>query len=174
MRILYELTRAIRAAKRLTLGKLATAYYQIVCAEFGNQSSVAWGTWIAQPWKVKIKNNVYIGSGVSIGSEYGKELLVIEDNTQINDGVSIDYTGGVLIGRNAFISENTHIYTHTHGLDPRATPTSSKLKIGSDAWIGAHCIILDKCNEIGTNSIIGIRTLVTRDVPNNTVFKNKI
>jgi acetyltransferase-like isoleucine patch superfamily enzyme len=92
----------------------------------------------------------------------------------INKNVTIDFTGDIEIHKNCFISESVHIYTHTHDHDPRSKPTGSKLVIRESSWIGAYSIILSNCTSIGPNSIIAIRTLATKDVQADTIFKNQI
>lgn len=172
--MLHNIIRTIRAIKWRTLDFLSTEYYRIVCKNFGKNSRVAWGTWLDRPHQISIEDNVQIGRNVQVGSEIGSSTICIGSGVVINKDVTIDFTGNVEIHKNCFISENVYIYTHTHGRDPRSKPTGSKLVIGECSWIGAYSIILSRCNSIGPNSIIAIRSLVTKDVPAEKIFKNQI
>ena len=44
-----------------------------------------------------------------------------------------------------------------------------KINIGDDVWIGAEVTIL-KGVKIGSGSIIATKTVVTKNVPNNSIF----
>lgn len=46
--------------------------------------------------------------------------------------------------------------------------TSSPIVIGDDVWIGAGCQIL-KGVKIGNGAVIGARSVVTREIPENTI-----
>lgn len=160
----YLLVRAIRAGKRRFLNKLCTCFYRLSCSKFGAGSHVAWGCWIASPEKVVIGENVYIGPDCEFGTELSEGYLVIDDGVQINRGVTIDYTGGVSIGSGTLISEDTKIYSHTHGKDPRSAPLGIKKTIGSNVWLGARVIILDQCVLLASGSRVGAGAVVSKPV----------
>jgi len=162
--LLYLIARAFRAAKRIILGKIATTYYRIVCREFGLGSHVAWGTWMSFPEKVRIGKNVYIGRDCLFSSETASGYLTLEDGVKINSDVLIDFSGGVLVKMDAFISEGVVVYSHTHGRDPRAEATWVKKEIGEKTWIGAQAIVMHSCEAIGRDSIIGVSSVVTKNV----------
>lgn len=160
----YQLARAARAAKWRLLDTMATAYYKVVCASFGRQSKVGWGTWISHPDRVEVGDKVSIGRSVIIGTEDALATLKIGAEVQINDRVQIDYTGGIVIGERAFLSERVVLYSHSHGRDPRAKPTGYSKQIGNGAWIGACAVVMHGCREIGKDAIVGVGTVVTHSV----------
>jgi maltose O-acetyltransferase len=73
----------------------------------------------------------------------------------------------VRIGDFTLFGPSVQIYTATHPLDPiaRRTHESGKpVEIGSDVWVGGAAIICPGV-IIGSRSVIGAGSVVTRDVP---------
>lgn len=60
--------------------------------------------------------------------------------------------------------------TLNHNLNPekRGNLIPSPIKIGERVWIGANATVLPGVT-IGDNAVIGAGSIVTRDVPENTV-----
>lgn len=115
--------------------------------------------------KIVVGENVRIGSMVIFDSEEPNScFLQLKDNVQINDRVIVDFSGGVTIGKNAFISSDSTIYTHSHGFNPRSIPTFSSIFIGNDVWIGAKVLVKSSVKYIGEGSIIGSGSVLTKDV----------
>ena len=88
----------------------------------------------------------------------------INHNTYLMDG------GGITIGHHCFIGPNCGMYTAIHpmlaeernqGLE-KALP----IVIGDNCWIGADVTILPGVT-IGSNTIIGAKSVVTKDIPDH-------
>ena len=124
---------------------------------------------IRYPKNIFIGNNVSIGKDVEIFTESPNGKLIIGDNSKINRGVQIDFTGNLHIGSNVTISEDSVILTHDHGLDPNSFPKGTELSIEDNVWIGQNTMILAKVSKVGENSVIAARSLVTKEVSSNTV-----
>mgnify|MGYP001339317640 CR=1 FL=1 len=88
----------------------------------------------------------------------------------------IDYSRPSLIeiGSNVFLHKGVTLLTHdfaswtllrTYG---EFFPSSGKIIIGNNVWFGYNCTVL-KGVTIGNNCIIGIGSIVTKDIPDNTV-----
>lgn len=163
-KIIYYALITYQYLMRVISTELATSYYRITCAKFGANSKVRWGTWIRYPFNVSIGDNVFIDSGVSIGSEVKSSTLRIDSDVQINANVGIDYTGGLIIGENTLISAQSIIYSHSHGLDPRSQPVPIPKCIGASCWIGIRSVILEGVSEIAPHSIIGAGSVLTKSV----------
>lgn len=80
----------------------------------------------------------------------------------------------VEIGKNVFLHRGTIILTHdwaswcfvnSHN---DFLPSHGKIKIGNNVWLGENVTIL-KGVTIGDNVIIGLGSVVTRDIPSNSV-----
>ena len=59
--------------------------------------------------------------------------------------------------------------SHNHGYDPHSIPQQINKVIGDNVWIGSHSIILPKVEMIGKNSIVASGSIVTKDVPENSI-----
>lgn len=77
----------------------------------------------------------------------------------------------VKIGNNCMIGPNVGIYTAGHSIEPKDRNKSGyaiPIHIGDDVWIGGSCTILPGIS-IGDHSIIAAGSVVTKDVPSNTI-----
>jgi len=77
----------------------------------------------------------------------------------------------VKIGHNCMIGPNVGIYTAGHSIEPKDRNKSGyaiSIKIGNDVWIGGSCVILPGIS-IGDNSIVAAGSIVTKDVPANSI-----
>ncbi len=112
-----------------------------------------------------IGENCTIGEGVHVGPN-----VVIGDNCKIQNH-SLLYEG-VELGNNVFLGPNT---VTTNDFKPlmdgkwRETPSRFlTTKFEDDACVGANSVII--CgNIIGSNSLVGAGSVVTKDVPNGAV-----
>ncbi|MDH3268232.1 MAG: acyltransferase [Ignavibacteria bacterium] len=74
----------------------------------------------------------------------------------------------ISIGDNSTIGLRTTIFAHTYFGPPRKS-NPDKVVIGKNVFIGPHCLILPNVS-IGDGSVIKGGTVVTRNVPANTLF----
>lgn len=126
------------------------------------------------PDNISICNNVVIGAHSSFTretitrrTEIGE--IIIGNYVSLGEKSDIDFTGGIQIDEYAHLAHDVQIITHDHGYDYRAVPIGKSLHIGSNAFIGSHCRILPSCNYIGKNAIVGLGSVVTKDVPDNAI-----
>lgn len=117
-------------------------------------------------------------SSDSIINFYRKKGCVIGDGCIAFDPkkLSIDITRPSLIeiGNDVLLHRNLSLITHdystrvlikSYGL---LLPSSGKITIGNNVWFGENCTVL-KGVTIGDNCIIGYGSIVTRDIPSNSV-----
>lgn len=135
----------------------------------GSNVSILRGFKYRFPKSIKLYNNVSIGEFVSFTSELNSGYINLRKNVVIGRFCKIDFSGGIEISSNSLLSENVSIQTHDHGVDPRSLPIGKPLIIGENVWIGMNSIILSNCNNIGSNSIIGAGSIVTKDIPSNVI-----
>jgi len=110
----------------------------------------------------KIGNNCNINCNVFIEND-----VVIGDNVTIKPGVQV--WDGVTLEDNVFIGPNV---TFTNDLIPRSKQYPiefSKTLVKKGASIGANSTIIAG-NTIGENALIGAGSVVTKDIPANTVW----
>ena len=89
-----------------------------------------------------------------------------------NYNVTILDIAPVYIGDYCMIGPNTLITTVGHPLTASGRrmklAQAKPVSIGNDVWIGGNCVILPGIN-IGNNVIIAAGSVVTKDVPDNTL-----
>lgn len=137
-------------------------------------------------------NNVAIGENSAINGNIilyaNGNKIVIGSNTYIGINTRIWAMGTIEIGDNVLIAHNVNIFdNNSHSTDinirknefqyilKKGYPNINlfkvsidNIKINNGAWIGMNSIIL-KGVEIGENSIIAAGSVVTKNVPPNTV-----
>ena len=126
--------------------------------------------------KFRYPKSIYIGNGVVISNnvelsngEIPTGRLVIEDGVSIDKGCFVDYSGGLILRRNAHLAWGVYVSTHDHGYEYHNDPIGKPLVVGENAFVGAKSIILHNCNNIGKNAVIGTGSIVTKDVPENAI-----
>ena len=99
--------------------------------------------------------NTYIGENF-----YANFNLVVVDDIEVH------------IGNNVMVAPNVTLSVTGHPVDPEyrrgGTQFSLPIVIGDDVWIGANSVILPGVT-IGDNSVIGAGSVVTQDIPANSV-----
>ncbi|MDY7075377.1 MAG: acyltransferase [Chloroflexota bacterium] len=95
-------------------------------------------------------------------------------NCSFNPGTQIFGTGGVEIGANVLVGGLTTIIGYSHEFKDCTVPimeqpiTGQGIRIGDNVWIGAQATIVDGVT-VGDGAVIGANSVVTRDVPPDTV-----
>jgi maltose O-acetyltransferase len=131
-------------------------------------------------WKLLLKENlgngVIFGNNVIIGSS---KLVKIGQNSRIGGNVLLGFGigGRITIGKDALIAESVVFVNFQHEYRDKTQPYNLQGNIlpykdtfiGDNVWIGSRVIVMDGI-KIGNNAIIGAGAVVTRDVPENTIF----
>lgn len=121
--------------------------------------------WITAPFYVDYGNNIYFGNNC----EVNMNCTFLDDNR-------------IIIGDNALIAPNVQIYTAFHptnALDRFGEPKedgsfafcktrTAPVVIGKNCWIGGGAILMPGVT-IGDNVVIGAGSVVTKDIPSNTI-----
>lgn len=168
--IIFKVVLLFNAVVRRLLNILTTFYWSLFLNEFGTGSKIYKGSFFRIPKDVSIGRQCLIQFNVRFGSEIPNSKLDIKDNVQINSDVFIDYSGGLIIENNVVISKGGYILTHSHGYDPKSKPVKKPLIIKKGVWIGANVTICENVSEIGENAIIATGSILTKNVPGNTIF----
>mgnify|MGYP002626767537 CR=1 FL=1 len=122
------------------------------------------------PSCITIGKNTYLGKNISFYAENTNvRKLVIKDGVSINDFCELDFSGGLIIGKDSHLASHCSILTHTHGYDYKSPPVAKPIVIGEHVFIGKNSVILYNCSKIGNNAVIGSGSVVTKDVPENAV-----
>ena len=101
------------------------------------------------------------GYNIKIGKNF-----FASHNTVILDGAE------VIFGDNVFIGPNCGFYTAGHPLDSERRNAGLEytypIRVGNDVWIGADVSVMPGVT-IGNNVVIGAGSIVTKDIPDNSV-----
>lgn len=121
-------------------------------------------------WSLRLKhcgNNLICCSGVVI---HGAKNLSIGNDTRLGENSYINAKGGLVIGDNVKIAPQVFICTSNHNYyAPKKLPYDGKenlrpVNIGDHVWIGARAIIIPGVT-IGEGAVVGMGSVVTKDVP---------
>ena len=103
--------------------------------------------------------------------DYGKQIS-IGKRFFANFNFTVLDEARVTIGDDCFIGPNVSIYTACHSTDPVERNTRQEwakpVTIGNNVWIGGSVTILPGVS-IGDNVTIGAGSVVTRNIPSNTL-----
>ncbi len=101
--------------------------------------------------------------------DFGKNLRVGK-NVLIQQCCTFFDRCGITIGDNTFIAPKVNLITINHPADPtkRSCTYGAPITIGRNVWIGIASTVLPGVT-IGDNSILGANSVVTHDVPPNTI-----
>lgn len=103
--------------------------------------------------------------------DYGYNIEIGE-NFYSNHNLIILDANKVIFGDNVFIAPNCGFYTAGHPLDfetrNKGLEYAKPIRVGNNVWIGGNVIVLPGVT-IGSNTVIGAGSIVTKDIPSNVV-----
>ena len=116
-----------------------------------------------------IGDHLYMANGVEIGRggcNGPNSIVKIGNGVGIFENVVINPSEPVEIGDNCGIGADVMIWTHGAWLDiTKGFPSDfGPVTIENDVWLPARCIVLPNVS-IGANSVIGIASIVNKNIP---------
>lgn len=102
-------------------------------------------------------------------TDFGKNIT-IGKNVFINACCHFQDQGGITLGDGCLIGHNVVFATLNHGFAPadRASLYPAPIVLGKNVWVGSNSTLLQGI-RIGDNAVIGAGSVVTKDVPANTI-----
>lgn len=117
----------------------------------------------------KTGNNIRIES--NFNCDYGYNIFV-GDNFYMNHNCIILDAGKVEFGDNVFIGPNCGFYTAGHPIEidlrNKGLEYAKTIKVGNNVWFGGNVVVLPGVT-IGNNVTIGAGSVVTKDIPDNSI-----
>ncbi|MGO1923901.1 MAG: sugar O-acetyltransferase [Jeotgalicoccus sp.] len=106
---------------------------------------------------------------VPFTADFGKNIK-LGKNVFINSGCRFQDQGGITIGDGSLIGHNVVLATINHDYNPsnRGTMFLKPIVLEKNAWIGSNATVLPGIT-IGENSVVAAGSVVTKDVPANTI-----
>ncbi len=101
----------------------------------------------------------------------GGDEICVGRNVFVNQNCTFYDLGGLDIGDDVLIGPNVSIITAGHPLDPkerRRTTIGKPIVIEKNVWIAAGATIIGGVT-VGQNSVVAAGSVVTKDVPPNTL-----
>lgn len=137
-----------------------------------------------------LKNGLHFGNNVTIGryteirpsSYYGVGQLgyglTMGDYSSIGPFGFVGCSGKIKIGNNVMVGPRVSFFAENHNFSDTSSTIKSQgvnnkgITIEDDCWIGSGVIILDGVT-IGHGSVIGAGTLISRDIPPESIVIDK-
>jgi putative colanic acid biosynthesis acetyltransferase WcaF len=95
--------------------------------------------------------------------------LTMHDRACLGDRANVNSLGEIEIGPRAVVAQEVYLSTGTHDFSVAAMPlTVARIVIGEDAFLGARAFVMPGI-RIGARAIVGACSVVTRDVPDDTI-----
>lgn len=155
---------------------------------FSHMSRIEIGKWVVIGDFVTLsglgRGKLVIGDGCRIGSfsrvvvsttfnNLG-EHIHLGHHVAIGDYSSLGGSGGLTIGANTITGQYFSVHPENHRFDDPNLPIRQQgterkpVRIGENCWLGAKVTVVAGVT-IGNNCVIGAGSLVTRDIPDNSV-----
>lgn len=156
---------------------------------YKTRSMAGWknGAVLHRPVILVGKECIKLGKKISIGKrcvitawkdESNNPEIIINDYSVIGDDCHITSYNKIVIGKSCLLGKKITITDNSHGetswqdlqIHPMLRKTVSKgaVYIGDRVWIGDKATILPNV-KIGNGAIIGANSVVTKDVPENSI-----
>ena len=155
-----------------------TAIFKVTCKIL--KKNVKWGKGlkIRGYLSVKGKGYLYLGDNVTIEMTvtpwtYDEDAIIRISNNVYLNGTKFGCKKYISIGRDSIIGESRILDTNFHSLEINRHDSNAYVKVDgitilNNVWIASDCVILPGIT-IGENSVVGIASVVTKDVPDNCV-----
>lgn len=154
--------------------------FRSICLKVGDNLKIEKIPYVRGSGKIIISSNVYISGkiGITFGNQLKeKPVLSIGHDSFIAHGSQFRIASNVSIGSYCYLAGNCFVYDvdgHPVDSEKRRENVSvgeesiSPVIIEDDVWIGVNVIIL-KGVRIGSRSIIGAGTIVSKDIPPDSI-----
>lgn len=120
--------------------------------------------------KIKVGIQTEIQSNGLLSVTHGE--LLVGKHVFINRNASIVAHNHISIGDYTTIGPNVVIVDHDHDIENQGEFVTADVVIKPHVWIGANVVIL-KGVTIGEGTVIAAGAVVTKDVPDNSLFISK-
>lgn len=112
-------------------------------------------------------NHIGLNHGCILSTHRSDAEILIGDGVGMS-GTTINSWKSVRIGNNVRIGANVVIMDSDFHLDDARTTRPKEIVIDNNVWLGGNVVVM-KGVHIGCNSIIGMNSIVTKDIPANCI-----
>ncbi len=144
------------------IGRVLWAVTDFLLFKLSPKPFYAWRSFLLRCFGAKVGQKVHIYPGAKIWAPWNLE---IGDASAIANGAIMYTQGKIIIGHNVVISQGAHLCAGTHDYNLPEFPLITKPIIVQDyAWIAAEAFVHPGI-IIGTGSVVGARSVVTKNTP---------
>lgn len=144
------------------IGRVLWAFVYILFFKFSPKPFHGWRSFLLRLFGAKVGKKVHVYPGAVVWAPWNLEL---GDHVGIANGAILYTQGKITIGRHAVISQGAHLCAGTHDYNQPGFPLITKPIIVSDyAWVAAEAFVHPGIT-IGKGSVVGARSVVTKDTP---------
>lgn len=154
------------------LRDIVTAWPRMRGANLGSGAYVSRQAMIHEYRRITIGDRTSVGRQVELHPQGG--LIRVGSDCSLHNFCALFGAGGITIGDDCRVASGVLMVAFNHRFDNlneliRRQPIVARgIAVESNVWIGARAIILDGVT-IGTGSVVGAGSVVTRDVPPGTI-----
>lgn len=122
----------------------------------------SWRSFLLRRFGAEIGADVHVYPGAIIWAPWN---LKIDDEAGIASGAILYSQGQISIGKKAVISQGAHLCAGTHDFTLAGFPLVTRpIVIGDHVWIAAEAFVHPGVT-IGEGTVVGARSVVTRNLP---------
>ena len=173
--------RAEAEKEKMIMGELYLAFGEELTNERQHAKEVLYEYNMLKPNEIEKRDNLLRGLFGSVGEkfyieppfrcDYGYNIHWGE-NSYANYNLTVLDCAKVVIGDDVLIGPNVNIFTAAHPISPSQRKLglefAKDIEIGDGSWIGGATTI-NPGVKIGKNVVIGSGSVVTKDIPDNTI-----
>lgn len=176
----YSISKKVKIFKT----RLYTLWISSEFKQVGENISIGCSMNLVGGKNIRIGNNVWIGERILLTAlqNYLENAYIPEisigNNCSIGDDCHITAINKIVIGNNVLLGRKITITDNAHGITDisvldippikRRLYSKGPVIIEDGVWIGNNVTVLPGV-RIGSNAIIGANTLVSKDIPENSV-----
>jgi putative colanic acid biosynthesis acetyltransferase WcaF len=144
------------------IGRVIWAVVDVLFFKLSPKPLHAWRSFLLRAFGAKIGRKVHVYPGAKIWAPWNLEM---GDASAVANGAILYTQGKIIIGKNVVISQGAHLCAGTHDYNLPDFPLITRPIIVLDyAWVAAEAFIHPGIT-IGTGSVVGARSVVTKDTP---------
>jgi len=144
------------------IGRMIWMIVYAVFFRYSPRPAHAWRSFLLRLFGARVGKGAHIYPGVKIWAPWN---LDISKGAAVGSGAILYSQGKIIIGCKAIISQGAHICTGTHDYTKSGHPLlMGTIVIRDKAWVAAE-VFVHPGVTIGEGTVIGARSVVTRDMP---------
>lgn len=121
-----------------------------------------WRSFLLRCFGAKVGKGVHVYPNARIWAPWN---LIIGDESGVGNGATLYSQGRISLGKRVVISQGAYICAGTHDYTKKGFPLLTKpIIIENEAWIATDAFVHPGVT-IGEGSVVGARSVVTKDTP---------